>query len=219
MSGHSRPTLRAVGCLVLLAAGATALANYSIAAEDARSAAPAALLMKEADDAFNRGDYSRASELLYRFVSNHEGNALAWLRLGRALGKSGAFEDAWRAYDKAIELALIAGQGADARGIEAEARVARAAIALDVAMADITAARRIPMPAVTRASVDVLESQLVAAREFRSLAPATPRAVSQVRAVGKVMGPSGPVRTATPVEVIRGGVTTPKSAAKSRAQN
>jgi tetratricopeptide (TPR) repeat protein len=175
-----------------------------------------AKLMQEAQVSFGNRDYSRSSELLYRAISINQDNAVAWLRLGRALGRGGSFEDAWRAFDKSIELALIADDGARSQAIEAEARLARAEIAIDVALADLAATRGRTTSNATRANAEMLERQLVAARDFRSAPTVLATAAKQTRATGKVSG-GGPASVG--IEVIEGGTSRPKPAMPEKPKN
>jgi tetratricopeptide (TPR) repeat protein len=156
--------------------------------------------MLEAQSAYSRGDYERAAALLQELVSREGQNAVAWLRLGRALSQRGAYEDAWRAYDRAIELTTPWSDDRDARAIELEARKARASIAIDAGLEDLATARALSTEASTTNELRDLENQLTLARSGR--AAITPWPTKPVRAKGRVIQSSG--SPSATVQVIEG---------------
>jgi tetratricopeptide (TPR) repeat protein len=191
------PQIR-IAVVVVLCSQLWAVRTY--AAELDVTAFPAgAGSMLEAQSAYSRGDYQRAAALLQELVSREGQNAVAWLRLGRALRQRGAYEDAWRAYDRAIELTTPWADDRDARAIELEARKERASIAIDAGLADLATARALSTEAATTKEIRELENQLTLARSGSAptVAPTKP-----VRAKGRVIHSSGSANAA--VQVIEG---------------
>jgi tetratricopeptide (TPR) repeat protein len=189
----------------LIAAGVALIALCAVPLSEARDAlrvpieASGAVAMAEAEGAYVRGDYELAARVLRSLVEVDQQNAFAWVRLGRALRQRGEYEDAWRAFDRAIELVEIFPDDRDARAIELEARRGRAAVSIDAALSDVEALQRLVPEA---RDVRELEARLLAARSGVPPPASALRPVSRRRATGMVSN----ARTTVPagVEVIQG---------------
>jgi tetratricopeptide (TPR) repeat protein len=142
--------------------------------------------MLEAQSAYTRGDFDRAAVLLTELVQRETQNAVAWLRLGRALAQRGSYTDAWRAYDRVVELAANEPADREVRALELEARRARAEVAIDAALEDVRAARALATDVAANGRLAALESRLTIAREEST--PVVERTPSRpVRADGRVI--------------------------------
>jgi tetratricopeptide (TPR) repeat protein len=181
---RDRLAIRLMYSLVAAIAVATARAGGEGASESAFPSGAGTML--EAQSAYTRGDFDRAALLLTELVQRETQNAVAWLRLGRALAQRGSYTEAWRAYDRVVELAANEPADRDARSLELEARRDRAEVAIDAALEDVRAARELASDVTANGRLAALESRLATAREGN--APAANRApLKSIRADGRVI--------------------------------
>ncbi len=168
--------------------------------------APSAVAMAEAESAYVRGDYERAARLLTTLVEVEQQNAFAWVRLGRALRQRGAYDAAWRAYDRAIELVTGYGDDRDARAVEIEARRGRAAVSIDAALVDVETLPRLTSDPVVAREVRALAVRLQAARATSEQPAGSEPVRKSARASGVVRHRQvGAGATQPAVQVIQGG--------------
>jgi tetratricopeptide (TPR) repeat protein len=194
---------------VFLGAASLALAQgQSRAADTVRVPveAPSAVAMAEAESAYVRGDYDRAARLLSTLVEVEQQNAFAWVRLGRALERRGAYQDAWRAYDRAIELVVSYPDDRDARAVELEARRGRSAVSIDAALSDAETLQRVASDPAMRRDAHVLAARLRAAKAMTVSPVAIETTRSAARANGVIRArTTDPAAKRVQVQLIEGG--------------
>lgn len=150
--GRMIPRVFAILCLTIVSLSATAAEvpsrNYAARAEFAR-----------AEQAFEAGDLTRASQMYSKILEQDNAQPFAWFRLGLAHHQLRNFRQALQAYDNALRYAESTIDAPDLAATVAKTRFNRALLLLDEVATDL---QQIPADRLERE----LESTRIAVHEY-----------------------------------------------------